>query len=369
MKKSKKGDVEKVKKSFRLSDLKLATKLSLIIAGIIVVCLGVLILTSLNSVNKSLTKSVNGEFEGVATQNGLLVQNILNDAKTTAVDLQDYLMKSYENTAKGNFEEQFVDVKWKSNVYDVDLFASNYEAETYMLNTAWSTVRGNDDIAGIGVYFEPYKFDKDVSNYGFYVSQAAAQTNTFKTYGSYSDFSNGEYYRTAADNKKLSFTKPYEDQGIVMISASFPIIYQGDLKGVVVVDINVENFNKIKTTDEEYKTMFASILDQDATFIYDSVSIDNVGVNLAKYNTEKDMQQMNEGFDKGEFFSINTKMVDNDGKKSNATRFFYPIDAAGETWWALSGLQTNDLTKDVKSLTIIMIVIAAVATIVIVISV
>ena len=35
----------------------------------------------------------------------------------------------------------------------------NKEIENYILNTAWSTVGGSDDISGVGVFFEPEAFD------------------------------------------------------------------------------------------------------------------------------------------------------------------------------------------------------------------
>ena len=67
----------KEKKSFSLKKLKLATKTSVVIAFILTLSLSILIGSSVWSVSSELTKTIDGEFSGIATQNGLIVQAII----------------------------------------------------------------------------------------------------------------------------------------------------------------------------------------------------------------------------------------------------------------------------------------------------
>mgnify|MGYP000553298655 CR=1 FL=1 len=62
------------------------------------------------------------------------------------------------------------------------------------------------------------------------------------------------------------------NQGINMVSASFPIVYHGKTQGVILVDINVDTFSGLRSTDDKYNTMYVDVLMGDGTFVYDSES-------------------------------------------------------------------------------------------------
>lgn len=56
-----------------------------------------------------------------------------------------------------------------------------------------------------------------------------------RAYGAYTSYGSQDYYRMQATTKQNCFTDPYEDQGIKMVSASFPIEYHGKTQGVILV--------------------------------------------------------------------------------------------------------------------------------------
>ncbi|MEG0754243.1 MAG: hypothetical protein RR461_10445, partial [Angelakisella sp.] len=146
------------------------------------------------SASTAVTQAIDGEFSGIATQNGLIVQGIIDDASNTAQDLQDYLENSYvkydQMLAKQAVDEEGNKIPFptkKSMVYDVEIKELNYEVENYILSSAWSVVKNNPDIIGVGAFFEPYAYDAVIENYTLYVDQEDAKNRTAQSYGAYSE--------------------------------------------------------------------------------------------------------------------------------------------------------------------------------------
>ena len=336
----------------------LAKKTSLSIGIVVVVCLTVMVVVSATLSRIYLTNSISDEFEGVAEKNGVMVQSILDTASSTASDLQNYVEDRYDEYEKTGYSGE----EEKSALYDVKLQKMNKEIEDYILHTAWSTVGGSDDIAGIGVFFEPDAFDPAIKDYTIYVGNEDAKSKTAQSYGAYSEYGSQEYYTKAADTKAATFTAPYEEQGMQMITAAYPILYDGGVQGVVVVDIDVNNFSKLDSSVPEYKSMYVDVLMEDSTMVFDSESAEYTGQKLSDLISPAQYKKIQTGMDKGESFSVTTK------KDSGVmvARYYSPINAEGQTWWAASALNKSDLYKNATKLTIMMVVISLVSLLVIV---
>lgn len=346
------GNMEKWRKDFRNKNM--AYKISVATAILLVICLTVMIVISASLVANSLNKTVNGEFEGIAAQNGVTVQSVIDDAAGTAVILQDYLLTKYDEFGKNGYSGDVA----KSEVYPVQLQKMNKEIEEFILSVARSKVSSSEEIAGIGVFFEPNAFDPAIKDYTVYVSTDDAASGNVQSYGEYESYGTQAYYKNAAEAQKNCFTDPYEDQGIYMVSASFPIVYEGQTQGVILVDIDLNSFNEsLRSTDSKYKSMYVDILTDESTMIFDSESMEYVGQRLSDLLPAKEYAKIQKGIDTGESFHVSTK-------KDNGTRlmrFYTPIDAAGETWWAASALSKFDLNKSTLTLVILMVVIAVVS--------
>ncbi|MEG1207031.1 MAG: methyl-accepting chemotaxis protein [Angelakisella sp.] len=323
------------------------------------------------SASTAVTQAIDGEFSGIATQNGLIVQGIIDDASNTAQDLQDYLENSYvkydQMLAKQAVDEEGNKIPFptkKSMVYDVEIKELNYEVENYILSSAWSVVKNNPDIIGVGAFFEPYAYDAVIENYTLYVGQEDAKNRTAQSYGAYSEYSKNDYYQQAATTLRPCFTKPYVDQGVTMITSSFPIVSKGKLQGVIVVDINVDNFSKVKSKDEKYPTMYTNILTEDSTIVYDSESNEFVGQKLSEMLDSEQYSRINEKIQTAAVFDVRTAKSDG----TNVARYYYPVTAGDAIWWSATALAETDLNKSVNSLSVLMIImaVAALAAIVIV---
>lgn len=334
----------------RFLNRKLSYKISAATGVLLAVFLVVLIaISSILSAN-FLSKSIKGEFEGVAAQNGVMVQNVLTTATNCADILQNYVVDKYAEYEKSGYNGRTV----QSEVYDVKLQEMNKQIEEFLISIARTTALSNDKIAGVGVFFEPDAFDPSIKDYTIYISES--DPDTVQSYGSYDNYGSQAYYKNAATSQVNSFTDPYYDQGINMVSASFPIVYNNKTMGVILVDINVDAFDDLTSNDSDYPSMYVDVLTSDSTMVYDSESSDYVGQRLTDLISSSEYAKIQAGIDAGKAFSVSTKKDDG----SHVVRFYSPINACGQTWWAASALSQFDLARNTVILVVLMIVIALV---------
>ncbi len=327
---------------------KLSYKISTATGVLLAVFLVVLVaISSILSAN-FLSKSIRGEFEGVAAQNGVMVQNVLTTATNCAEILQDYIVDKYAEYEKNGYDGRTE----QSSVYNVKLQEMNKEIEDFLISIARTTATSNDKIAGVGVFFEPDAFDPAIKDYTIYVNES--DPNTVQSYGSYDTYGSADYYKNAAMSQMNSFTDPYYDQGINMVSASFPIVYKNTTYGVILVDINVDAFDDLTSSDPDYPSMYVDVLTSDSTMVYDSESSDYVGVRLTDLISASEYAKIQKGIDTGKSFSVSTKKDDG----THVVRFYSPINACGQTWWAASALSQFDLSRNTLILVALMVVIA-----------
>lgn len=346
-------------KEIKLKSMTLAAKTALVITVTLVVGLSLLIGISINRASNAVKKGIDGEFGGIASQNGIMVQTIIDSAAKASQDMEDYVLSSYEAYDNQTPEEKAQ--KQVSAIYNVEMDALNYDVENYIMNTIWSLLKSSDDIASVGAFFEPGAYDAAIPEYSIFIDEASAESRTAKSIGAYSEYSTEEYYSVAKEKKSAYITKPYDYNGTLMTSVAYPIVYKEEVQGVVAVDIKIDSFSKIRTTDSKYPTMFATVFSEDGTVVYDSESKDYIGTMLSEMMPESDYSQVTKKQEKGKSFSIET--AKSDGKR--VVRYFYPISCGTETWWAASALEKSDLNKDVTTLSILMLGISVVVLIII----
>lgn len=348
------------KRNFK--DMNLASKTSILMAGILTVMLFLLIAISIITASSSLTSSIDAEIGGIADNNGLKVQTVVDNASSAARDLQTYMMNQYDLFLKSGHTGEDVE----SKVYPgVKLKQMNANIEEYVLNTAWATVGGNEFISGIGVFFERDLFDESIQDYTLYVGTEEAKNKTAISYGSYDTYSVNSYYKDAASTQTPVFTDPYDDQGIKMITAAFPIVYDSVTQGVIIVDIDVEEFKVIDVKNDFFKSLYGNVITSEGIYVYDVAGVEWSGEDMSPYFSKKsDYKDMMELMQGTEAFSIETTRED--GRK--VVRYCNPITVENEIWWSQSILDKSDINKDAVKLILIMTVLAA-ATLIILITV
>lgn len=332
----------------RFLNRKLSYKISAATGVLLAALLALLIIISSGISASFLSKSIKGEFEGVAAQNGVIVQNILTTATNCADILQNYIVNKYNERNRTGYSGRTE----KSEVYDIYLQEINKQIEEFIISIARTTAISNDKITGVGVFFEPNAFDTSIKDYTIYISED--DPDTVQSYGAYENYGSMDYYKDAATSRMNCFTDPYYDHGINMVSASFPIVYKDKTYGVILVDINVDAFDDLESSDSSYPSMYVDILTSDSTMVYDSESTDYVGQRLTDLIPSNEYAKIQAGIDTGKSFSVSTKKDDG----THVVRFYSPINACGQTWWAASALSQFDLIRDTIILVALMVVIA-----------
>ena len=99
----------------------LTYKISVAVGILLVACLTVMIAISATIAAKFMNSSISGEFDGIAQQNGISVQEVLDRASDAANILQNYITERYDDYAKNGYTGETV----KSEVYDVQLQKMN----------------------------------------------------------------------------------------------------------------------------------------------------------------------------------------------------------------------------------------------------
>ena len=332
----------------RFLNRKLSYKISAATGVLLATLLALLIIISSGISASFLNKSIKRDFEGVAAQNGIMVQNVLTTATNCADILQNYIVNKYNERNRTGYSGRTE----KSEVYDIYLQEINKQLEEFIISIARTTAISNDKIAGVGVFFEPNAFDTSIKDYTIYISED--DPDTVQSYGAYENYGSMDYYKDAATSRMNCFTDPYYDQGINMVSASFPIVYKDKTYGVILVNIDIDAFSDLESSNPTYPSMYVDVLTSDSTMVYDSESTDYVGQRLTDLIPSKEYAKIQAGIDTGKSFSVSTKKDDG----THVVRFYSPINACGQTWWAASALSQFDLTRNTIILVALMVVIA-----------
>ncbi len=130
-------------------------------------------------------------------------------------------------------------------------------------------------------------------------------------------------------------------------------------------DINVANFNKVNSTNENYPSMYSTIYDDSGKIIYDSEDPADIGKYIEEFTPNKsELSLLKSKMAQKQSFYVETTRED--GRK--VTRFFTPINAAGETWWSLTAVSSSDVNAAVKTTVLSMILLSAAALVLIIVT-
>lgn len=349
-------------KNINIKKLKLATKLATVIGTVLAVIFIILIIVTAQLSSSAITDSVSGQLSSIAKSNGLQVQQIFDQAATSADSMQNYLEKAYKTAEEDPSsmkipKDPAAKKMCMSVIYNKVLTSLNYDVENFVSETARNTVSNNEDIYGFSVMFEPNRFQDNIRDYAFYVSEKNVNQD-IKPLGKYEEYSDEEYYKGALSSKKTMVTKPYEYEGAKLVSYGAPILNGNSVEGVVAADIEISNFKKIDSSNKDYSSMYAKVYDNEGTVIYDSESSEDVGKNIADFSTDSE-----------ELSAIQKGMKGNTAFQAKATRkdghtmvmFFSPVKAGSETWWSLTGLTESDINKNVTRTVTMLVILSVVA--------
>lgn len=341
-------------------NLNLATKMSIILCGILFIVFGVFISICVFSVKSAVELSTFAELEAISKSNSLEIQKILDNAESTSISISNYMIDAYKD------EPLIKDITYDkdSEVYpNLKLSTLAKQIENFMVATATNTVVNTDEILAVGALFEPFAYTENKESYSLYITQNNGERE-ISSLGDYSSYSSESYYKDAKEKKELIFTKPYLYNNQIMVTASTPIILDGEIKGVIIVDISTDRFDKVKIDNRRYPTIYSSIGMEDGTIVYHSLDKTLTNQNISStFGNSDDSAKTFENMKAGEPFYNEGP----DNKGINKYRFYAPIRAGSQIWQAMSILYTRDVNEASVKITFSLLIMALVALIIIVI--
>lgn len=339
----------------KIRNMKLATKISIVLCTVIFIIFSLFISVAIIFSEGAIQDSTFSELNALSKSNGVEIQSILNTAKSNSENIGSYILNFYKEQSSRN--KSNLSLTEESMVSNTKFDRWTKEAENYIYNTSFNTVSNSDDIIGAGVLFEPFGFSENQYDYSLYVMFKDNNIN-LRNFGNYSDFSKEVYYKDAIEKKEMVFTHPYEYENVMMITAATPISDGQNIKGVVVTDLGIENFSRLKVENTSYPSLYSSIVMEDGTFVYHSLNEDLIGRNMSEVL-----------FNQNYIDSISSKMknesefyiLTKDSQGKNVYKFYHPIKAGNNIWYSVNTVDKSDVTSVATKISFVLLTIAFIA--------
>lgn len=230
--------------------------------------------------------------------------------------------------------------------------------EKGLKNMLYSIVKGNPEIYGSTISYEPYQFDKTMYWFGPYychLNDSIKYSDLGKGY----DYFKWSWYQTPKIQNKPIWSKPYFDEGggnVLMITYSVPfyrnVNNEKKFNGIVTIDISLEFLQKYISEIKVYEKGYIFMITSDGSYIAhpnSSYILKETIFSLSKkYNDNsvaevgKKMTSGRSGFEDYFSYSLNKK----------CKIYYAPLDSTGATPWSLGVVIPEDeLFSDLNSVT------------------
>ncbi|MBR3993196.1 MAG: methyl-accepting chemotaxis protein, partial [Anaerotignum sp.] len=146
-----------------------------------------------------------------------------------------------------------------------------------------------------------------------------------------------------------------DTNGTLMYSIGVPIQYNGQFKGIVLLDIRSDIFSMLNTVDENYPSMYIDLVRENHNIIY-STHTDTIGSSLKELVADKAYTELARQFGGTAAFYTETKEAD--GKY---VHYASPIQVGSEQWWVKTSLPENEYNATVTSIRMISLALAVVS--------
>lgn len=347
-----------IEKGGFISMKKKSEKLSIHIVKVLLILLSAIfvgfIAISIGLAGRSVILGIFGELVATSKANGGQIQEFMNTTVTIGSNLAGEIEESFKNgrSAEG---------KDTSTVYPgLKLTDAEKSLEDTLISTAKNAVDSNDAVIGIGIMFNPYAFSKNRESYALYfTAEEGGSEIGVSDVGKYEDYSAEGYFQIALDQTSTIFTSPYTYRDMWMLTGATPIIVDGQLIGVINVDVSMNEFSKLDLTSDRYPSMNVTVASADGLISFDSSNEDFIGKNIAdvSYKNVSDFSSTSDRMKKGEAFRNSYK-----SKNGKVFSFYAPLDAGVETWQTITTVGAKDVYETVFLLGVVLILLAIVGT-------
>lgn len=362
-----KKDSEKIG---RQKEVKLAGQIGKMVLFSLVAVFTLLTVVVAVTTSMAMNESIDGEISINSQSTAFEIRNIFKNAENTAKNINAYLEKAYRYRSEGynNMSgEKFIQSAgkiYRSTIFEgVKITELNADVEKYITEAARNAALHNDSIVGVGVMFEPYKFDENIEAYSIYVTPDIGEDGKIEPFGEYEEYASESYYKEAVEKKIAIFTEPYDYEGVMMITCAVPILFDGEVQGVIITDIDTTVFADAIVKSEAFPSMYTTLYDENLMDVYDSAAPEDVGHVMDEfYSRQDELDAVKELMKKEQTFAYATHRED--GRA--IYRYFTPFKAGNETWWSMTAVDEKEKNSATARTVIILIIMSIAALFVIV---
>ncbi|MGP1433683.1 MAG: methyl-accepting chemotaxis protein [Catonella sp.] len=211
----------------------------------------------------------------------------------------------------------------------------------------------DDLVYGIGIFFEPNKFDgKDADNGRFskYIEKNDGKISIVDE----DNIDNVEWYTRPLSEKKTIITDPYLDtDGTMVTSYSFPILSESTGIGVIVVDVLIDDVQQELKENSNGSEDFKGVITDKGIFVANAMDDSQLLKNLFDQIPEA-KNSVQEAVANG--YKINKEIIA--GTNLMGKEIYVPVNLKGvNNKWCFESVTSMDyLLKDVKQTAMITII-------------
>jgi sigma-B regulation protein RsbU (phosphoserine phosphatase) len=211
-----------------------------------------------------------------------------------------------------------------------------------------SIVKGNPEIYGSTISYEPYQFDKSKYWFGpyyYHLNDSIKYSDLGKGY----DYFKWNWYKTPKSENRAIWSKPYFDEGggnILMITYSVPFYrsYNNEKKftGIVTIDISLEFLQKYISQFKIFDRGYIFMITGDGSYIAhpnSSYILKETIFSVSKKYNDKSVEELGKkmisgktGFEEYYSYSLNEE----------CKIFYAPLDSMGSTGWSIGVVIPKD---------------------------
>lgn len=207
----------------------------------------------------------------------------------------------------------------------------------------------NDNISGIGVYFEPNKFDNKDAEKGRFAKYITKKDGKISV-AEESD-TDVEWYTKPLQEKKVMVLNPYIDSDNKMkTSYCFPLMSNSDAIGVLVIDLLVDEVQQELKDNSVGTDDFKSLLTDTGIYVANAMDDKMLLTNLFEL-----VPSAKEGIDKAiqNGYDISQGYIAGSGEAGQFIHVPVTLKGVDNKWCFESVTSINYLLKDVRTTTII----------------
>lgn len=341
-----------------LKKMKLKTKLTAVIGGVLAVIFFALIAVTIFMSSASIRKQIVEELSVMAAANGSEIQSGFDTVDIVAQNIQDYIDRVYGTKRESVGLVEASQLRWESNLYKGrTMTPGGYDTEQFILETARNAVRNNPELEGLGVMFEPYQFQENMDTYGFYITTDSADSE-IEPYASYEEYAGEDSYKIPLQEGRVYVSQPWNQGDKLVVAYGSPISYENNIIGVVIASVNLNALSTDKITGTDYTSMWSAIYDGAGTIIWDSKAKDSIGQNVSAVIKGTGQQnKLQSHFANGLPFHMEQSWTD----KEETLCFYSPLSVGEETWWSMTGLSVSEALKPVRNTVLVLLALSIAA--------